>query len=434
MQEQLEKQISEIAKSFDNIYQASSSNIPFLLVNQKTLLDDLVRCLRAEMGPLDFPLFNKIMVGEEYDTEIHYDCYTRRACNRILMLKAGEELPTKFEQSTVYLKKKTDGTIEEWWYQNGEKRGVHTHDSHKVNQIINLFTDNALQEVTVSLQKKLFNTLQNLCSYTALENKYQLCTFYTPEPIKKLKEFFDSTNYTIEEKQKIEKIIIFAVFLQAARDLFTQLNRTFDETSETSVDIDKTKRTFFSYLGILDNMAYKYHPDAYRFLSFLAAFPIALGVPLTATFACTMLLSPLLIGLWAYIHWNMLFLIAPVGIASFIFLFFFVVYSLNCVLCPILFPSKEIQTRWNLNWAYRLPEGAIEEDVGPTSPKDIGISAPISIPPNAEGFGINIRKASPGASFKAMNQLGFFPFKETAKKVMEVTETIEKNLGALLAK
>lgn len=438
MKEKLEKQIDEIAKLSDKTIQLFGLNAP-ALVEQKKTIPDLVECLRAEVAQLDFAFFDQIMRDEEYDTEIQYDSWTRRKCNHILMLGDEETLPVRFDRTIVYLKKRTDGTMEVWWYQNGEKKGIHNKDVNKANQIINVFKNHHDKVITRSTEKDLFDKVQELSGYREREQVYASLTISSiPKPIERLKDFFDSQKYTAEEKEKIEKILIFSVFLQAMWDLFTELNKT--ELTDKQLLYSATE-ALSNYFDILDNIAYKCNPDAYKRLSFLSLLPISLGSSFAAMLACMVLFSPLFIGVWAIVHWNMLFLIAPATIAGFVFLGSLTLLVQNYI-GPTLFldaydhPTDRIPACWNLNWAYRLPERALEgHEWGlPVSPKDIGISAPLFFPPNFLRFGFNIRAASPGASFKAMNRSGFFSFKETAVKATEVADTVEKSLGSMLVK
>lgn len=426
MKEKLEKQINKITELSDKTNQLFNLNAAFLIEQKKTPVD-LEKCLRAEFEQLDFEFFERIMEGEEYDAEIHYDQCTRRECNRILMLKEGEPLPKKFDRSTVYLKRKADGTIEEYWYQNGKKRGVHTRDIKQATKIINFFINNQAQEVIDSTQSQLFDEAKDLCSYRTWELTYN-SPLDIPEPIKRLKEFFDSKHYTPQEKEKVEKILIFATFLQATWDLFTQLNESSNKFHELLTDefIDSAKQALFNYLYILDNIAYKCRPDAYKLLSFLVALPISAGISLAPAVGFAILFSPfMIIGIIS--GWGIPCVIVPIVGAGCVFLLAFAFLGLGKV-CSILFTHERIEARWNRNWAYRLPECAIQDLKETNAPTDFGIfPAVLSLPPHSKAF--NITKDFPGTSFKAMNRLGFFPFKETATKAIEIAENVEKNLG-----
>ena len=130
MKEQLETQIKEIAQLSDKTNQLLGLDVASFVEQKKTLMD-LAKYLTEELNQLDFEFFEKIMEGEEYDTEIHYHRDTRPECNRILLLQDEEELPNKFDRTRVYLKKRRDGTIDAWWGIRMEKKEASTQMMYK---------------------------------------------------------------------------------------------------------------------------------------------------------------------------------------------------------------------------------------------------------------------------------------------------------------
>ena len=199
-------------------------------------------------------------------------------------------------------------------------------------------------------------------------------------PIPELQRFFEGSEHTHEKKKAIEEIIIFAIFLQATHDFFCASPHG------------------GHYFYLLDNLSYKCNPTAYKLLTSLnyialwlvlsSLIIIPLAVPL-------MFCPPLLAGLLGTLLILVLF-VSPA--ASF-------VYSIW---------DNTADRRWGTNWAYPLPMYAT--DNGPKSrdlhPYTTGIFPSFFDYPEIPG----------GSSFKAMNRLGFFPFKEIANEVIAVAK------------
>jgi hypothetical protein len=177
-------------------------------------------------------------------------------------------------------------------------------------------------------------------------------------------------------------------------------------TARTADHPPNTSGVFLEYFELLDNLSYKCNPTVYKLLSSLneIALWLVLSSLIIIPLAVPLMLCP---PLWAGI------------LSTFLILVFFVPPALTSV-CSIC--GSAADQRWGTNWAYPLPINATEY-----LPKEWGIHPyEIGIFPSLFG-----RPAIPaGSSFKAMNRLGFFPFKETANEAIEIAESVlETNTG-----
>lgn len=251
--------------------------------------------------------------------------------------------------------------------------------------------------------------------------------FKIPIPIPKLGDFFKNPHYSAQQKKAIEEIIIFAIFLQATSDFYKKLEECSDIYlnyvlgNSSCSDNEATPRITYgislNYLHLLDNLSYKCNPTVYRLLSALnhIAFWLVLSFLFTLPFALpVMLMSPPLYLVSMAVIWMFVFVCTT---------------TLSLIGMLPLWTEKNgweesrIHSKWGTNWAHPLPCPVINSSHGftTTNPTQIGIF------PSAFA-----RPAIPaGSSFKAMNRLGFFPFKETANEAIAVAEKVlEANTGS----
>jgi hypothetical protein len=251
------------------------------------------------------------------------------------------------------------------------------------------------------------------------------------EPIQELKDFFASPNELQANKRKIEEIIIFAIFLQATWDFYRQLELraktglVSDEWRRNPLVVPEMGRTdaacraFYYYFTLLDNFSYKCNPTAYKLLTALnyTALYLVVSALFIGPFSCLLIgLPPLSIALLLTMMVALCFVI-PMSLTM---------SQLLPVWTKDGLKENAIDEHWGKNWAYLLPNlraGISREERCCCNPADVGIF------PFIQSFSLDAtyQFAPVGASFKAMNHLGFFSFKETANEAIEIAERVLEN-------